>query len=288
MYVVPQTYSYGGDDAKMLPAGGFARVSEVDKDDIVTWDFGQPASEFYPYSIRANGLFDEAGEKGVPPCRITAEITALPIGRPPHERLDAKVKPIATAKPATLHSSLDGMRVPPEGVTISYDCGVVRTTGQVVGCRQLGARGHDLEFRAGLLRLREYKFDPKHLDPDNDVPLRADITVILKPSERDPKLAASAPATAVWYSTATAADFSRYYPTKALDQEIEARVIATCLVEADLTLTCGGIRSEPAGITVFDDAVRKLIKHYRAAPLLRNDKPAAGATVEIPILFKLE
>lgn len=276
----------------VLSVGRNARLREVliDNSRTATWDFLKHASRTYDYSIGADAWFshDEVAEKKV--CGIKADLRSQPKDRPAFEALDtAKVKPIALPSAATRHYSLDGFDLPVEGVTLQFRCDVGRETGQLQGCAlPTAAEENTREARAARTRLREYRYDPKQLDPDNDLRLQTNITIKLSRTDRDPALAAAAPALPVWTQTASSSELSRHYPARALAEGIKAKVVATCRIEPDLTLACLSFETDPPGLTIFEDATRRILSKYRASPRLKNDAPAAGAIVKVPLRFEFE
>jgi hypothetical protein len=166
---------------------------------------------------------------------------------------------------------------------------VDRATGQLQGCAlPTAADEATREARAAKTRLREYRYDPKQLDPDNDLRLQTDVTIKLSLADRDPALAAAAPAHPVWAQTASPSELSRHYPARALAEGIRARVVATCRIEPDLTLACLSFETDPPGLTMFEDATKRILSKYRASPRLKNDAPATGAIVKVPLRFEVE
>jgi hypothetical protein len=274
---------------EIIEAGANAKVRETRITDQTTvWEFGQETSDAYPYSIQGEARFKDAeAPEDAETCDIYATLKAHPVARPAFEMLDAKIKPVTLPSAALLHESIDGLLLPVSGVTLSFTCGIDRATGKLWGCGT-GAEKKTPEERAGQRRLDAYVYDPKKLDPDNDVPLRTTISVKLSPNDRDAKRLAAALAVPVWIETATPTQLSRNYPVRALSLGLQARVKATCTIQADYSVACDTIATDPPGLVEFEMAARKVLKFYRAAPLLRNGKPAAGATATIAIRFTIE
>lgn len=106
--------------------------------------------------------------------------------------------------------------------------------------------------------------------------------------DRDPKLAEAAGPIPVWTKTATWSQLSREYPAEALKDNIEALVTATCRIRPDLSLECRSYETSPTGLTQFHRPAERVLSHYRAAVRLKNDRPAAGETVQVRIRFEIE
>lgn len=184
----PEPESESGISRRILFVGSNAQVREVAvRDTSVSWDFIKHASHTYHYSIGADASYrhDEMTERRT--CRIDASLQSHPEGRPVFETLEAKIKPVATPSAAVRRKSIVGLALPPEGIELKFRCGMVRETGRLVSCD--GPKGSDRrspEVSAAYERLREYRYDPRELDPDNDLSLFADVTITLSPSDRDP------------------------------------------------------------------------------------------------------
>ncbi len=283
-----------------IPVGTAARVLEtVVNDDRATWEFEQANADASPYAVRVFAYFDElalrpdAGlnDEPSPACVIEASLHARPKGRPDFDTLNiAKVKPVALPSRALLHDTLAGIDLPQGGFTLPFRCHVVRQKGTLEQCYPAGEPGatpFELKL-AAQTRLNAYRFNPVQLDPDSDVPLHAVIDVRLSPKDRDPKRAAAAGPIPIWRKTASPRELSREYPADALHRGVEALVTATCRIEQDLSLDCLSFETDPPGLAEFHRPASRVLSYYRAAPRLRNDQPAAGATVTVRIRFQIE
>ena len=92
----------------------------------------------------------------------------------------------------------------------------------------------------------------------------------------------------VWSQMPTSTDLSRLYPSEALRNDLQARVVATCRIAEDLSLACTSFEINPPEHTMFEAAARRILALYRAAPQLKDGKDAVGALVRVPIRFQLE
>jgi hypothetical protein len=305
-----------GRDVDMIDAGKNAEIREIEYDDTddMEWATGQRAKDDFPYALDLAASFYKGDEALPSVCHIEATVTRYPRdrqwpGRPSFETLDtAKNKLTQKPSEALLHDSLEGIELPPEGVSLAYRCDVNRVNGRVLYCdpheRKYG--GVAIE-RAARLRYTAMGFDTKGLDPDNDLPLKTDITIKLLPSERPKAEAVKEPAKPgtpaiistntpvrvppsampVWTQAPTSDDLSRHYPAEALRQELQARVVATCRIAEDLSLACLTFEINPPEHVMFEAAAKRIVALYRAAPKLKDGKDAAGTVVRLPIFFKL-
>jgi len=305
-----------GRDVDMIDAGKNAEIREIEYVDNgdMEWSTGQRAKDDYPYALDLMASFYKGDETSPSVCHIEATVTRYPPdrqwpGRPSFEELDtAKNKLTRTPSMALLHTSLDGIDLPPQGVTLDYRCEVNRVDGRVLYCSPHERKYADAKHeRAARMRYAAMGFDPKGLDPDNDLPLKTDITVKLLPGERlkaeavkdvaptptvtslinAPVKVAPIPVP-VWMQSPTSEDLSRFYPPEALRKELQARVVATCRIAEDLSLACVSFEINPPEHAMFEDAARRILMLYRAAPKLKDGKNAAGTVVRVPIRFQLE
>jgi hypothetical protein len=309
---ISPNYIDDGRDVDMIDAGRNAEIREVEYDDTddVEWTTAQRAKDDFPYALDFAASFHKGDEALPSTCHIEANVTRYPRdrqwpGHPSFEMLDtAKTKLTQKPSMALLHNSLDGVELPPEGVTLAYRCDVNRVDGRVLYCGPHERKYGDAKLeQAARMRYEAMGFDPTGLDPDNDLPLRTDITIKLLPSERvkvEALQQAAKPGTTalintpvppmptpVWTQAPTSADLSRFYPPAALRKGIEARVIATCRIAEDLSLACVSFEINPPERTMFERAAKQIVALYRAAPKLKDGKGAAGAVVRVPIRFML-
>jgi hypothetical protein len=284
----------------LVSVGKSAKVLEtIVNDDRATWEFEQANTDASPYALRVFSHFDElslrpdAGlnDQPSPACVIEATLHARPKGRPDFDTLDlAKVKPVTLPSRDLLHDTLSGIDLPQGGVNLPFRCQVVRHKGTLEQCYPAGEPGatpFELKL-AAQARLYAYRFNPVQLDPDSDVPLHAVIDIRLSQKDRDPKRTAAAGAIPIWRKTASASELSREYPVDALRREVGALVTATCRIKPDLSLDCLSFETDPPGLAEFHRPAARVLSYYRAAPRLRNDQPAAGATVKVRIRFQTE
>jgi TonB family protein len=96
-----------------------------------------------------------------------------------------------------------------------------------------------------------------------------------------------APIKPVWLQQPTVKDIMRAYPVEALNHSAPGVVVIGCRVAADGTL--GGCRVEEQKPLRFPFGVAALmlVTHYRMAATDEDGRPTAGATVRIPVQFKI-
>jgi TonB family protein len=105
-----------------------------------------------------------------------------------------------------------------------------------------------------------------------------------------PALAEDAPPRPVapqhWIRTPAAADFWKYYPSKAKDQGIQGRVVVRCVVGDDGQMTdCVVVEERPPGYG-FGDATLKVVAMFKKTPT-PHGPDAKPETVTIPISWRL-
>ncbi|HEY3888299.1 MAG TPA: TonB family protein, partial [Caulobacteraceae bacterium] len=116
---------------------------------------------------------------------------------------------------------------------------------------------------------------------DSQPPLfTTDVTPPLTPPTRlivDPK----------WLSQPSAAEMSRYYPERAIDQGLTGQATLFCSVVASGKLAdCRVIDQTPANAG-FGEAALKLANFFRMSPRTVDGKPVDGGLTRISIAFKL-
>jgi TonB family protein len=79
----------------------------------------------------------------------------------------------------------------------------------------------------------------------------------------------------------------RFYPERAQRRGVEGRVVLSCQVEIDHTLSnCQVVSEDPPGWG-FGEAAIKMSKLFRAKPTTKDGQPTAGGRLTIPLTFKM-
>jgi hypothetical protein len=89
---------------------------------------------------------------------------------------------------------------------------------------------------------------------------------------------------AVWVARPSAEDYGRYYPIKALRDNIKGMVSLDCLAETDGKLTCT-IASETPPDMGFGDAALRVARSYRLAAQTKSGDPTAGRHIAVQFKF---
>jgi protein TonB len=80
---------------------------------------------------------------------------------------------------------------------------------------------------------------------------------------------------------------ARFYPERAQRLEVEGRATISCSVTAKGTVTdCSVVSEEPADAG-FGDAALKMARLFKMKPQTRDGAPVEGASVRIPLSFRL-
>jgi protein TonB len=89
-----------------------------------------------------------------------------------------------------------------------------------------------------------------------------------------------------WINRASARDFARYYPRRAIDRNQEGRVTLDCIVDVDGRLNCTVTSEEPDGWG-FGDAAMRISRQFQMRPMLQNGQPTAGGRYRLVLPFVL-
>jgi len=90
-----------------------------------------------------------------------------------------------------------------------------------------------------------------------------------------------------WVERPTGADLVRFYPAEAAKQHLPGEAIVECRVAVAGTLSaCHVLREAPMGAG-FGEATLQMTPLFRMKPMTRDGKPVAGASVRIPVAFRL-
>ena len=90
-----------------------------------------------------------------------------------------------------------------------------------------------------------------------------------------------------WLRKPGGEDVARYYPDRAQRLERSGRATITCQVRANGTVTNCRIVSEDPPDMGFGDAAVRLSRLFKMRPQTRDGSPVEGASVTIPIAFRL-
>ena len=90
-----------------------------------------------------------------------------------------------------------------------------------------------------------------------------------------------------WAGRPSGEDLARYYPERAQRLEVEGRAVILCAVKDDGFLSdCEVTDESPEGMG-FGAATLKLAPHFRMKPATIDGQPVHGASVRIPVNYKL-
>jgi protein TonB len=90
-----------------------------------------------------------------------------------------------------------------------------------------------------------------------------------------------------WSSRPSGEDMARYYPERAQRLEVQGTVLLQCAVTAKGGVAgCTVLKEDPADYS-FGEAALKLSRLFKMKPKLANGQAVEGATVKIPIAFRI-
>jgi protein TonB len=91
-----------------------------------------------------------------------------------------------------------------------------------------------------------------------------------------------------WVSRPSAAEMARFYPARAIDENLAGQAVLSCPVTAAGRLIGCRIVSETPTGAGFGEAAVKLSAFFKMNPRTEDDQPVDGGTIQIPILFRLQ
>ncbi|HYF22909.1 MAG TPA: energy transducer TonB [Caulobacteraceae bacterium] len=91
-----------------------------------------------------------------------------------------------------------------------------------------------------------------------------------------------------WISKPTADQLARAYPAAAAADEVEGKVVMTCSVAANGSISACVVNSETPKNRGFGSAAIKLSRHFRLNPKTVDGRAVEGGTVVVPIRFTLD
>jgi TonB family protein len=90
-----------------------------------------------------------------------------------------------------------------------------------------------------------------------------------------------------WLERPSGADLARYYPSLAQALGVQGRAVIECVVGVDGRLNdCVVIEEAPQGMG-FGAATVEIAAHFRMTPQTRDGEPVDGASIRLPIQWRL-
>ncbi|MDZ4691984.1 TonB family protein [Terricaulis sp.] len=91
----------------------------------------------------------------------------------------------------------------------------------------------------------------------------------------------------VWLDRPNAREFLRVYPAEAQAEGLDGQATLDCLVAADGRLSCAVAREEPPG-RGFGEAAIRAARHFRMAPVTRDNIATAGGRTRLTLRFRAD
>jgi hypothetical protein len=230
---------------------------------------------------------------------FTIELKGAP---PEFEEIDAKaLKTVRTTSLGTLHNSLEGVTLPPDGVTVKARCRVARNNGGIGTCKYDPEPAGDIR-NIVYWRNEEVQFDTANLSPGNPVPLFAQLEFRVDAKDRLELGTPVAPIKAddvEWRkaSEAFVMDSIRSSAGALRERKYDtATAAADCQIQADGSLAClpaaitydAGVIQDSYNIARFERAVKNNLWDRRAAESTRAGQSARGKWVHFLLPLKLD
>lgn len=290
------------DETGGLPVGfaalSYANISPPDASDtgVESFHSDETSTAMWLGGRRRDGLsvvvggqyFGRASPLAPPlSCVVGGRLRSLP-PRPAFEFVDlARLpRPLAPTLPSRRRSFAGLQPSPSAAANVEVVCEVRREWGQVSNCKAaeglVGSLATAAERQGNTLSV-----DASALDPDNDVPLRLRLTLLIDPADAKPfappeGMTPLRTSEVAWLQQPTGAEIARLYPDRAVRMDLSARITILVRIGADGGLTCMDENVFAGGQeATFDGWCDRVVGLYRSSPTLVDGHPSEGRWVAL-------
>ena len=238
--------------------------------------------------VRIDSMY-EASAEAAGTCLIQTSIQLR--GKPPASRT-VELTPAMLERQLSIglkHHSLDGVNLPGTSVSIGFDCRYEHRDAQF-HCEPSGSQTLDPALiEAAQNRIAGIRLDDTLAEPDNPVPLRTTLTIVLASADRRPLDFVKSPRASVreieWTDYPSGADVEAYGSSGS------GVVPVACQIQPDASLICAAFDASNQAIapvtgTATQRAAVEILRRYVPAPTLKSGSPAAGTVFATTVDFR--
>jgi hypothetical protein len=241
-----------------------------------------------------------AAQQSAPPVDYTlpGQVTPAPVTIPataeilPFQSGLVVSRPSAAARHFLLASA---PRIPSRGITFTIRCLLDRLNGRVILCQDPTVPDAYKAAALGIGALYQFRLTSAQTAAQGPLAVAIQDRIVpadVRPAARLFTFTQRPPGNVTFAQVMSGEQSQAYYPVRALQMELDARIRIDCQVQPDLSLFCLNPTAAPGSnagrfLSEFQLAALQLSGWFRAAPTLSNGAQAPGTIFRTTIIFRV-